>query len=158
MLTGGRRDGLIVAVVNGSYYYNDWPGGWDGGIATWDICAASVLASEYRSRSDARLKRDIQSLDTYQEFERLLQLRPVSYYWKDELLNQSNQGKPRFGFVAQEVEQVFPELVLDGPTLSVNYMDMIPLLVGALQVQNEEIRQLKEQVKQLQELLSKTQP
>ncbi len=152
----GGEDILIVADRGGSYV-NDWPSGWGGGIATWDICAASMMIGGIMNRSDERLKRDIQSLDTYHEFQRLVQLRPVSYYWKDERLNESNQGKPRFGFVAQEVQQVFPELVLEGPTLSVNYMDMIPLLVGALQVQHEEIRQLKEQVKQLQELLSKSQ-
>jgi hypothetical protein len=152
--------GAIVARTGGSYQA-DWPTGWGGGLATWDICASGILATEFRNRSDERLKRDILPLDAPTELQRLLSLRPVSYYWKDERLSQERQ----FGFIAQELREVFPELVQESideqKTLSVNYQALIPLLVNALQVQQQtieqqqvELRQLREELQQLRALLT----
>jgi Chaperone of endosialidase len=41
-----------------------------------------------------------------------MRLRPVHYRWKDARLN---KDKPEFGFIAQEVEEVMPELVYEAP-------------------------------------------
>jgi hypothetical protein len=76
-------------------------------LATWDICANRILATEFRTASDERLKRDIQPLDASWELQRLMSLRPVSYYWRDEQLSQERQ----YGFIAQDLREVFPELV-----------------------------------------------
>jgi hypothetical protein len=152
--------GAIVARTGGSYQA-DWPTDWGGGLATWDICASGILASDYRTRSDERLKRDIEPLNAASELQRLLSLRPVSYYWRDERLSQERQ----YGFIAQEIREVFPELVLEGideqKTLSVNFQALFPLLVNALQVQQQtleqqqaEIRQLREELQQLRALLT----
>jgi hypothetical protein len=152
--------GAIVTSSSGSYR-DDWISGWGGGLATWDIAASGILASEYRTRSDERLKRDIEPLDAASEFQRLLSLRPVSYYWRDEQLSQERQ----YGFIAQELREVFPELVLESideqKTLSVNFQALFPLLVNALQVQQQtleqqqaEIRQLREELRQLRALLT----
>ncbi|MCX7686631.1 MAG: tail fiber domain-containing protein [Fimbriimonadales bacterium] len=151
-----KGSGLSVAVIpgNNGQARTDWPTGWNGGIATWDINASGILATEYRTRSDERLKRDIQPLDTASELQRLLSLRPVSYYWRDERLPQTLQ----YGFIAQELREVFPELVLEGTdedrTLSVNYQALIPLLVNALQAQQAEIQQLRNEVQQLRARLN----
>lgn len=55
---------------------------------------------------------------------------------------------------------MFPELVLEGSdpdkTLSVDYQALIPLLVNALQVQHEEIRQLREEFQQMRTQMNKT--
>jgi len=153
-------EGAIVASLGGNYS-TDWPLNWSGGLATWDICASGVYASEFRTRSDERLKRDIQPLDASSELQRLLNLRPVSYYWRDERLSQERQ----YGFIAQELREVFPELVQesidDQKTLSVNYQALIPLLVNALQVQQQtieqqqtEIRQLRKELEELRALLT----
>ncbi len=152
-----KGSGLSVAVIpgNNGQSRTDWPTGWNGGIATWDITASGILATEYRTRSDERLKRDIQPLNVSSEFQRLLSLRPVSYYWRDEQLPQTLQ----YGFIAQELREVFPELVLestdDNKTLSVNYQALIPLLVNALQAQQAEIQQLRNEVQQLRAQLNR---
>ena len=64
------------------------------------------------------------------------------------------------GFIAQDIEKVFPQLVKttidkqadNGKTLeikSVNYIGLIPVLTKAIQDQQEEIKELKQDVKKL---------
>ncbi len=156
----GNQSSAIITDRSGNVY-TDWNSGWGGGLATWDIVCAGIKYSTLVNRSDERLKRDIQPLDAPTELQRLLQLRPVSYFWRDERLNEAMQGKPQFGFIAQELQSVFPELVLEGSDqdemLSVNYQALFPLLVNAIQVQQAEIRQLQEELRQLRALLNKQQ-
>jgi hypothetical protein len=62
--------------------------------------------------SDGRLKKDVVTLDSKEGLAAVMQLRPVTYRWKDERKN--HQGDPHYremGFIAQEVEKVLPELV-----------------------------------------------
>jgi len=155
--TGGggyfySRQGKIGAVVAGRdlSYYSDWPDSWSGGLATWDIACAGIRYNLLVARSDARLKRDIRSLTPATELQRLLSLHPVSYYWRDERLPQTLQ----YGFNAQELREVFPELVQEGSdaekTLSVNYQALIPLLVNAVQAQQEMIQQQEARIQRLE--------
>lgn len=53
-------------------------------------------------------------------------------------------GGYRFGFIAQDVEQVIPEVVktLPDSTKAVSYTDIIAILVEALKVQQNEINEL----------------
>jgi hypothetical protein len=57
------------------------------------------------SISDERLKDNI--VDFNYGLNEILQLRTVSYVWKNDIANQGTQ----FGFIAQEVQEVMPELV-----------------------------------------------
>ena len=85
----------------------------------------------WQSTSDIRLKTDIKDLDTTS---RLLQLRPVDYLWKTQETS-DNPTKRNLGFIAQEVKEVFPELVGESPDgmLSVEYTGLIAPLVKAIQ-------------------------
>jgi hypothetical protein len=69
---------------------------------------AGVLTST--NPSDARLKTDVQDLNW--GLSQVLALRPVSYAWKN---NQINQGT-QYGFIAQEVQTVMPDLVREFET------------------------------------------
>jgi hypothetical protein len=60
--------------------------------------------------SDERLKDDI--TDLQYGLNEILQLRPVSYNWKNDTINQGKQ----FGFIAQEVQEIMPELVKEFET------------------------------------------
>lgn len=61
--------------------------------------------------SDARLKDRIESLDERSGLAAIMRLRPVRYHWKHAPRDQ----KPELGFLAQDVEKIFPELVGTGP-------------------------------------------
>ncbi len=82
--------------------------------------------------SDARLKQNIVSLRY--GLRDLLQLRPVTYQWKDR-----NDGRTHLGLIAQEVEKIIPEAVErsadpEAP-LGMNYSNLLPLVIKAIQEQ-----------------------
>lgn len=81
--------------------------------------------------SDRRLKKDITPLSY--GLNEILQLEPKSYFWKDR--EQSNKS---LGLIAQDVQPILKELVnqndKDG-MLSINYTELIPLLINAIKEQ-----------------------
>jgi hypothetical protein len=98
--------------------------------------------------SDERQKEDIKDLDAT---ERLMQLRPVDYLWKHQAASEEPDRR-NLGFIAQEVQQVFPELVSTSPDgmLGVEYTGLISPLVKALQEAMAEIADLKARVAALE--------
>jgi hypothetical protein len=63
-------------------------------------------------------------------------------------------GKNQIGIMAQEVKEVFPQLVKqDEKTqqLSVNYVALIPVLIESIKEQQKQIEELKVLVNQLQQ-------
>jgi len=62
-------------------------------------------AGAYTNVSDRRLKQDIRPLKN--SLEKIMQLEGVNYYWRDQSFDSSKQ----VGFIAQEVEKIFPEVV-----------------------------------------------
>lgn len=136
--------------------------------------------------SDSRLKEDIQNLSVG-TLGKLKGLQGVSYRLKSEtpalsipakLRNDSNfmrlmQAQPatlqkaadpvatrkHYGFVAQDVQKVFPELVYETDTtgmLSVDYIGMIPILLEGVKEQQTQIEsqqtQIESQQMQIEEL------
>ncbi len=103
--------------------------------------------------SDARLKKNISPLTS--SLEKLLALNPVSYQWKS---GEGEDTRSHLGFLAQELETVIPEAVYK-PTgnsetstdkYGVNYSTIIPVLVKAIQEQQQQIEDLKSRVKALE--------
>ena len=144
----------VVIPEQGGSVMTDWPA-WGGGLATYDICAASVYASNFLSRSDLRLKNSISTISD-DDISKFLQLRPVNFYW--------NQDKPRdpklqYGLLAQEVEKLFPEIVNTASdsmqTKSINYQALHALSLKVIQLQQEEINVLKKKQAAIEERLLK---
>jgi hypothetical protein len=78
--------------------------------------------------SDARLKTNVSTLPS--ELDNVLALNPVSFTWKTDATS-----TPHYGFLAQEVQQIFPDLTLAGPDgyLALNYAGFAPYLTRAIQ-------------------------
>ena len=99
--------------------------------------------------SDKRLKKEIEEIDNV--LDRVLALRPVTWHWQTD--KQSERLK--HGFIAQDVEKVFPHLVEekeweDGSIRKhLTPYDLIPYLTQALKEQQEQIADLRNQVKDL---------
>ncbi|MDB5255181.1 MAG: cell wall surface anchor family protein [Candidatus Nomurabacteria bacterium] len=75
------------------------------------------------------------AVDNQTVFSRILALTPVSYNWN----NESNTASKHPGFIAQDVRQLFPDLVSedkDTHLLSMNYTGLIPYTVQAIQEMN----------------------
>jgi hypothetical protein len=94
--------------------------------------------------SSARYKRDI--LDMGSSSEALMKLRPVTFRYKDDPSPQR-----QYGLVAEEVAQVYPDLVshgADGKVVSVYYHELVPMLLNEVQKQAEQIRSLNAKIAQ----------
>jgi len=111
--------------------------------------AGDVKAYSTTITSDRKLKKNIRTLDQY-GLKEVLKLKPVMYDWKDEL-----RGNNNIGFIAQDVQEVIPELVgesvllngEEGETkLGVEYNKMIAVLTNAIQEQQKQIEELKKLV------------
>lgn len=122
-----------------------------------------TVTGTFSNPSDIELKENVESVPSV--IPALTKLRAVSFNFKsDPVFQHMNlaSGK-QYGFVAQELEEVFPELVrtesnpgagmLEGSRnddsikyKSVNYIALIPLLVEAIQEQQKMIDDLKSQL------------
>jgi hypothetical protein len=77
----------------------------------------------------------------------LMNIRPTQFIFKSDPFK-----KKHYGFIAQEIEEHFPELVTlkmdkDIANLkAINYLEMVPLLVHQIQKMQKEIDELKEQI------------
>jgi len=95
-----------------------------------------VNSTYFNVYSDYRIKHDVETLDDTYSVDKL---NPVKYK-----LNCNNENK--FGFIAHEVQEIYPNIVTgekDGVnTQSVDYTQLIPILV-------KEIKDLKENNKTL---------
>ena len=101
--------------------------------------------------SDRRLKENIKDLDA--GLNAILALKPRKFDWKEGF---GNTGKNVRGFIAQEVEEIFPDLIDEWekgenhpegeePYKSVR-QDLIPVLVKAIQEQQVMIAELQTEV------------
>ncbi len=105
----------------------------------------------YNIFSDRRLKKGIQKMEK-SIIEKVLQLNPVTYTYKSDSSN-----KKQDGFIAQEVQKLFPELVTvkktkEGEFLALRYDAFSVLAIKTIQEQQKEIDVLKEEVLKLKEL------
>jgi hypothetical protein len=99
--------------------------------------SGTVTCNEILAQSDARLKREVEDLDEEQCLVNVLALQPKTYKFMD-------NDKKRYGLIAQEVEAVLPELVDERhDSKAVNYVELVPFLIGAVQQLKQEIDWLR---------------
>jgi hypothetical protein len=117
--------------------------------------------------SDANIKKQVKNISSIRN--RIMQLRPVEFEYKNDLGIEFPKGK-RFGLIAQEVEALFPELVYNiNPPSDYNYDDpkkpikkakidqykgveydeLIPLLLKVIQEQEVKLLNWKKELKNL---------
>ena len=99
------------------------------------------------SSSDFRLKRNIKTLEN--PIGKVMKMRGVSYEFKEE------PDQKRMGFIAQELEDVLPETVInyeDG-LKGVRYDDLIPVLLEAIKEQQGQIEKLEKAVENLSQIV-----
>ncbi len=95
--------------------------------------------------SDVRLKQNIAPLEV--EIHKLMQLKTYQY----QLINQPEKVL-HYGLLADEVAQIFPNLVHsltpENELKGLNYMELIPVLIQMVQKQQEQINVLENKIAQ----------
>jgi hypothetical protein len=112
------------------------------------IAAVGWFGPAFEKTSDERLKTNIRQVEG--ALENLERIRGVAFEWTepDSLYTLGGiPGQPRLGVVAQEVEEVFPEVVSiydpDQEYKAVDFDGLTSILIEAvkeLKAQNEELR------------------
>lgn len=100
-------------------------------------CANLTATFDINSTSDANLKTNIQTVEN--ALDTINSLRGVSFDWKE-------TGKGSYGVIAQELEEVLPELVRTEGNKSVNYNGIVGVLIEAIKELKAEVEELKQQL------------
>ena len=131
----------------------------------WNLIFAT---SGVVSTSDAREKTNIKNIDY--GIDEIMKLRPVQFNWK----SNPNDDGTKLGLIAQELQQVMPEVVRDwdwkydedgggapakvpAQRLGVFYSDLIPVLIKGMQEQQELIAPVGEEIEQMNAMIASLQ-
>ena len=109
------------------------------------INGALYASGDITAFSDRRVKDNIQTVEM--GLDKVLRLRGVTYFRNDN--GDLEKGKRSVGVVAQEVEEVMPELVhtnLETGMKGVNYGNMVALLIEAVKELNAKVETLKAEI------------
>lgn len=157
--TGGAGNYLLFIRDNGNV------GIGNGGNTTEKLwISGNLRVNSTLYLSDMRFKENI--IPIQNGLNDLLQLKPYQYTFdqnfnrtsssdslsvnvlKEDETNYNFDNRLHFGFLAQEVKTFFPHLVTedDKGFLAINYVEFIPLLLKALQEQNDRIMDLEKTV------------
>ncbi len=106
--------------------------------------------------SDRRFKKNIEPINN--ALSDIMKLQAIKYDWrKDEFPNNHFDNKRHIGFIAQDIEKIYPEIVNtnDEGYKSLDYSKLTPVLVKAVQELKLEIDKLKEENEELRKLIVK---
>src|ERR1019366_5963285 len=97
-------------------------------------------------KSSARYKRDIRDMGNASD--KLMKLRPVTFRYKAD-----STGIQQYGLIAEEVEKVYPELVIgddDGRAETVEYQVLPAMLLNEVQKQSRQLAEKDAQIAAMQ--------
>ena len=142
---------------------------WDGGMNTWNKYAGyfhgivkvtdDITATSFIVSSDYRLKENIKAIET-DCIDGIMNMNVVSYNLKQRIVDTGDTTtvsvnyytnvsdllkKKHYGLIAQELQQIYPDLVYEEGDgyLSINYTEIIPLLIRTIQELKLEVDDLK---------------
>ena len=124
--------GRVYRATSSAVFGENTAAGWAGYFVGNVYVSGTVTQS-----SDARLKKDIK--DSPYGLAQVLELRPIRYKWKKE----GSDDKVQLGLIAQEVQKVVPEVVVDGQPsgmLAINYTALLPVAIKAIKEQQQMIQ------------------
>lgn len=103
-----------------------------------------IVTGSLYNTSDERLKEYISEIGD-KSTDKLFTLNPIIFSYKNDL-----KRKKHYGVYAQEVEKAFPELVENNNVSgykTVNYQELIPIILAKMQKMQNEIDELKNELK-----------
>lgn len=111
--------------------------------------SGNMTAASFNATSTARVKSDIETLSS-NYIQRFAMLQPRQYYRTD-------LDKSEFGFIAEEMMELYPEIVSTdeyGSATGIDYGKLSTILTAKIQMQEQEIQQLKSQISDIIEMLN----
>ncbi len=115
-----------------------------GGVAGHLLVNGDLVARGLFTLSDADLKKDITPLKL--DFKKFSQMNTYQFRWK-------NTEQVSFGFKAQEIKKVYPELVSQNDSTKyyqLDYFSDVPILLEAIRIMDKENLELEQQISRLE--------
>ncbi len=106
--------------------------------------AGNVTATKFLHSSDRSLKTEISPIQA--SLEKVMNLSGVSFKWKD-------SNKSNIGLIAQDTEEIFPEVVsTDSETglKSIDYAALVAPLIESIKEQQKQIEELSKKIERLE--------
>ena len=121
-------------------------------------CAENIISGDgfhcmCAGFSSSRFKEDIHNMG--EATTNLMRLRPVTFHYKKEY--DSGDGRLQYGLIAEEVAEVYPELVVyddEGRAKAVLYQQLSGMLLNEFQKQHQQVQELKERLSRLEQILT----
>jgi len=139
--------GMSVGVVTATTFVGNLTGNVNGNatglsgtpnISVGNVNATGIVtATDFDSTSDIRLKTNIKPIED--PLNKVMQIEGVSFNWKED-------NRPALGVVADQIENILPELVHGNDPKTVNYNGLIGLLIECVKNQQKQIDELKDQL------------
>jgi len=110
------------------------------------VNGTSAGTSDFQNLSDSRYKENVVTVEG--GLSKVLSLNPITYTWNDLAKENMNvDDDTHYGFLAQEVEEILPEVVNTASdefgTKTIGYSSIVPVLASAIQEQQVEIAGLQ---------------
>ena len=156
----GPHDGAgvystVIDYPDGYQITGQWAGFFNGDVKV----VGSLTANTLTQTSDYRLKENIRQLGN-DNLSKLMDMNVVKYKFKNYEISLGDTAtvphyafddnnpllkSDHFGLIAQELMEIYPELVIEGQDgyLTVNYVELIPILVKSIQELNEKVEELE---------------
>lgn len=112
--------------------------------------ASKSSAGDWLANSDARLKKNITPMSSENVLQKLLQLKGVTYEWNDDKTGNDRPAGIQYGFTAQNIQAVYPELVSED---NFGYLQTAYGTYDAMYI--ESIRALLDKIENLENKLEK---
>jgi len=104
-------------------------------LSTGNVVSSGIVtAQDFDALSDINYKENINTVNN--ALNKVEQMRGVKFDWKE-------SGLPSYGVIAQELQEVLPELVHGNDPKTVNYNGIIGVLIEAIKELKAEVEELK---------------
>jgi len=104
-------------------------------LSTGNVVSSGIVtAQDFDALSDQKYKENVTTVNN--ALLKVEQMRGVKFNWKE-------SGSPSYGVIAQELQEVLPELVHGNDPKTVNYNGIIGVLIEAIKELKAEIEELK---------------
>lgn len=104
-----------------------------------DLYVSGIIYGTLVTPSDEKIKEHIHDISE-------VNIKNISKLEAKEFTYKYDTTKKHYGFIAQEVEKIYPDLIYENNNFkSVNYTELIPLLVSKINAMQIEIDELKNQ-------------
>ena len=120
------------------------------------VASGAITTSAISCPSDFRYKKNITAI--VHPMQKLMLINGVNYKWKtNEFPDMNFNDKIQTGFIAQDLEKIFPEMVFTDERgyKSIDYSRLTPILVETIKEQQKQIEGISKRLTEIEKLLFK---